>query len=87
MQADSMQDPKRHMRLLLGRHAVTGQRLAAVAQLVERVLGKDEVSGPNPDSSSASGIHFVYFIASHWYVFLVPWRVATVVPVARQRIG
>ena len=23
-----------------------------MAQLVERVLGKDEVSGPNPDSSS-----------------------------------
>ena len=27
-------------------------RNAAMAQLVERVLGKDEVSGPNPDSSS-----------------------------------
>ncbi len=26
--------------------------LAAVAQLVERVLGKDEVTGPNPVSSS-----------------------------------
>jgi hypothetical protein len=26
-------------------------RLAAVAQLVERVLGKDEVMGPNPISS------------------------------------
>ncbi len=25
---------------------------AAVAQLVERVLGKDEVTGPNPVSSS-----------------------------------
>ena len=25
---------------------------AAVAQLVERILGKDEVSGPNPDSGS-----------------------------------
>ncbi len=28
--------------------------LAAVAQLVERVLGKDEVMGPNPISSSCS---------------------------------
>ena len=25
---------------------------AAIAQSVERILGKDEVSGPNPDSSS-----------------------------------
>jgi hypothetical protein len=27
---------------------------AAVAQLVERVLGKDEVMGPNPISSSGN---------------------------------
>ena len=30
--------------------------LAAVAQLVERVLGKDEVMGPNPISSSFVGL-------------------------------
>ncbi len=60
VQGDSVQGPKRHMRLMLGRHAVTGQRLAAVAQLVERVLGKDEVPGPNPGSSSASGIHLFF---------------------------
>ena len=30
-------------------------KLAAVAQLVERVLGKDEVMGPNPISSSFVG--------------------------------
>ena len=29
--------------------------LAAVAQLVERVLGKDEVTGPSPVSSSEFG--------------------------------
>jgi hypothetical protein len=29
--------------------------VAAVAQLVERVLGKDEVMGPNPISSSVYG--------------------------------
>ena len=28
-----------------------GAGIAAVAQLVERVLGKDEVMGPNPISS------------------------------------
>ena len=28
------------------------KRVAAIAQSVERILGKDEVSGPNPDSSS-----------------------------------
>jgi hypothetical protein len=33
------------------------ERVAAVAQLVERVLGKDEVTGPNPVSSP-----IVYFV-------------------------
>ncbi len=32
--------------------AATPSHQAAVAQLVERVLGKDEVMGPNPISSS-----------------------------------
>ena len=32
--------------------AATGKVQAAVAQLVERVLGKDEVTGPTPVSSS-----------------------------------
>ena len=31
------------------------RRLAAVAQLVERVLGKDEVTGSSPVSSSSQG--------------------------------
>jgi hypothetical protein len=31
-------------------------RFAAVAQLVERVLGKDEVMGPNPISSSVVSV-------------------------------
>ena len=32
--------------------SATALALAAVAQLVERVLGKDEVTGPSPVSSS-----------------------------------
>ena len=33
---------------------------AAIAQSVERILGKDEVSGPNPDSSSKLPNAFVF---------------------------
>ena len=34
------------------------QKHAAVAQLVERVLGKDEVTGPTPVSSFSASRHF-----------------------------
>ena len=40
---------QRHRRDALGAREMTQ---AAVAQSVERVLGKDEVKGPNPLSSS-----------------------------------
>ena len=43
---------------------------AAVAQLVERVLGKDEVMGSSPISSFCAGKHLpvVFFLAgqTHW---------------------
>ena len=48
---------------------------AAMAQSVEHVLGKDEVSGPNPDSSSKSrypelsDIGFIYKISEE-----IVWR-------------
>ena len=32
--------------------AIARTKIAAIAQLVEHMLGKHEVSGPNPDSSS-----------------------------------
>ena len=52
--------------------------LAAVAQLVERVLGKDEVMGPNPISSSDDcwpGL----FRQKVWLSFGADWYVFDVV--------
>ena len=43
--------------------AVVGIGLAAVAQLVERVLGKDEVTGPSPVSSSV-GKRISWYVAA-----------------------
>jgi hypothetical protein len=37
---------------IIGESGRSDREFAAVAQLVERVLGKDEVMGPNPISSS-----------------------------------
>ncbi len=50
--------------VLIERRAVTEQRLAAVAQLVERVLGKDEVTGPTPVSSSTGIVPVREFVAA-----------------------
>ena len=45
--------------------------LAAVAQLVERVLGKDEVTGPSPVSS----FHFNVMLLSSWCVAAIEVKV------------
>ena len=49
--------------LFVGAYYILLAGIAAVAQSVERVLGKDEVMGPNPISSSRVGdVDGVFFI-------------------------